>query len=58
MQIKQIKPIHNLTKPLVQLKAINVNFGTQVALENIHLNIYPNSITTIVGPNGGVNLPY
>ncbi|AIK17211.1 zinc ABC transporter ATP-binding protein ZnuC [Glaesserella parasuis] len=53
MQIKQIKPIHNLTKPLVQLKAINVNFGTQVALENIHLNIYPNSITTIVGPNGG-----
>ncbi|QGM80927.1 zinc ABC transporter ATP-binding protein ZnuC [Otariodibacter oris] len=39
--------------PLVKLNNINVAFGSKTILENIALNIYPNSITTIVGPNGG-----
>lgn len=39
--------------PLISLKNINVYFNTQHTLQNIHLDIYPNTITTIVGPNGG-----
>ncbi|MDG6881155.1 Zinc import ATP-binding protein ZnuC [Phocoenobacter uteri] len=39
--------------PLISLKNINVYFNTQHVLQNIHLDIYPNTITTIVGPNGG-----
>ncbi|EXI62035.1 zinc transporter [Mannheimia granulomatis] len=44
-----IKPI----RPLVSLEKIDVSFNDQKALQNINLSIYPNSITTIVGPNGG-----
>ncbi|TCP90132.1 zinc transport system ATP-binding protein [Cricetibacter osteomyelitidis] len=47
MQINAIKI------PLIQLKNINVVFEQKVALQNINLAVYPNSITTIVGPNGG-----
>lgn len=47
MQINAIKV------PLVELKDINVKYGQQVALSHINLIIYPNSIITIVGPNGG-----
>lgn len=50
MQITQIKPIPS---PLVSLENINVTFGEFQALQNIQLKIYPKSITTIVGPNGG-----
>ncbi|MBR0573266.1 MULTISPECIES: zinc ABC transporter ATP-binding protein ZnuC [Pasteurellaceae] len=39
--------------PLISLKNINVYFNAQHILQNIHLDIYPNTITTIVGPNGG-----
>lgn len=39
--------------PLIQLKNISVVFSQKTALQNINLNIYPNSIITIVGPNGG-----
>lgn len=55
MQIKRIKPLTYPPKstPLIRLNSINVRFGEQVVLQNINLNIYPNSITTIVGPNGG-----
>ncbi|MBF0785653.1 zinc ABC transporter ATP-binding protein ZnuC [Muribacter muris] len=55
MQIKQIKPLssHTNATPLVRLDNINVIFGEQPVLQNIDLKIYPNSITTIVGPNGG-----
>lgn len=53
MQIKQIiKPLAP-SEPLVNLSNINVTFGNQTILQNITLNIYPKSITTIVGPNGG-----
>ncbi|RDE86156.1 zinc ABC transporter ATP-binding protein ZnuC [Aggregatibacter kilianii] len=45
--------IHAIKLPLVELKNINVKYGQQVALSNINLTIYPNSIITIVGPNGG-----
>ncbi|MDP8162451.1 zinc ABC transporter ATP-binding protein ZnuC [Pasteurella skyensis] len=44
-----MKPI----EPLVSLKDINIYFNTLHILQDIHLDIYPNSITTIVGPNGG-----
>ena len=47
MQINAIK------LPLVELKNINVKYGQHVALSNINLTVYPNSIITIVGPNGG-----
>ncbi|MBV6540135.1 zinc ABC transporter ATP-binding protein ZnuC [Ursidibacter maritimus] len=53
MNIKQIKPLSNTTEALVTLKAININFGSQSILQNVSLKIYPNTITTIVGPNGG-----
>lgn len=38
---------------LISLENINISFNGQKALQNINLSIYPNSITTIVGPNGG-----
>ena len=41
------------SQPLIQLKNINVVFTQKTALQNINLNIYPTSIITIVGPNGG-----
>ncbi len=55
MQIKQIKPLKSTVSeaPLVTLDAIDVEFSGQNVLQNIHLRLYPNSITTIVGPNGG-----
>lgn len=52
MNILAIHPEDN-PKPLIQLKNINVEFAQKTALCNINLNIYPNSIITIVGPNGG-----
>ncbi len=41
------------TTPLISLRNINVYFNKKHILQNIHLNIYPNTIITIVGPNGG-----
>lgn len=50
-----IHAIHseNKSNPLIQLKNINVEFAQKTALRNINLSIYPHSIITIVGPNGG-----
>ncbi|EIJ70131.1 MULTISPECIES: zinc ABC transporter ATP-binding protein ZnuC [Pasteurellaceae] len=45
--------IHAIKTPLVELKQINVLFGEKIALKNINLTIYPNTVVTIVGPNGG-----
>ncbi|MDU8924276.1 zinc ABC transporter ATP-binding protein ZnuC [Pasteurellaceae bacterium LIM206] len=45
--------INSIGTPLVELKNIQVKFGEKVALQNINLKIYPNSVVTIVGPNGG-----
>lgn len=45
--------INSIKIPLVELKNINVIFQQKTALQDINLCIYPNSITTIVGPNGG-----
>ncbi|VEI45310.1 high-affinity zinc uptake system ATP-binding protein ZnuC [Actinobacillus equuli] len=56
MQIKQLTPVPQPRKkglPLVELQQIEVSFGGQKALQNINLTVYANSITTIVGPNGG-----
>lgn len=55
MQIKQILTHLSPHKhpPLVRLEQIGVTFGEQQILQNINLAIYPNTITTIVGPNGG-----
>lgn len=57
MKIQRIRA-KNLNKtaqntPLIRLENINMTFGEQSVLENINLAIYPKSITTIVGPNGG-----
>lgn len=46
----QIRSIHI---PLVELKNIHVKFEQKHALQNINLTIYPHSVITIVGPNGG-----
>lgn len=54
MQINRIKPmINKAQEPLVHLDNISVTLENQTILQNITLKIYPNSITTIVGPNGG-----
>lgn len=52
MNITAIRNEQN-QQPLIQLKNINVVFAQKTALQDINLNIYPNSIITIVGPNGG-----
>lgn len=51
MQIRSVQ--RDPLSPLIELKNINVAFEQKTALQNINLNIYPNSIITIVGPNGG-----
>lgn len=51
MNITAIRNEQN-QQPLIQLK-ISMWFRTKTALQDINLNIYPNSIITIVGPNGG-----
>ncbi|WP_150538471.1 zinc ABC transporter ATP-binding protein ZnuC [Actinobacillus vicugnae] len=56
MQINHLTPVPQPKKkgtPLVELQQIEVSFGNQKALQNINLTVYANSITTIVGPNGG-----
>lgn len=54
MRITRIKPpLVGSQSPLVQLKNITLTIDNQTILQNISLNIQPNSITTIVGPNGG-----
>ncbi|PJG84519.1 zinc ABC transporter ATP-binding protein ZnuC [Conservatibacter flavescens] len=45
--------VKSIQAPLVQLRDITVEFEQKIALQNINLDIYPNTITTIVGPNGG-----
>ena len=47
--------IHSLyvDKPLIELRNVNVEFAQKTALRDINLKIYPHSIITIVGPNGG-----
>ncbi len=59
MKISSIK-LAQTTKPrnlqgeeLVRLKQIEIDFNGNKALQNINLSIHANSITTIVGPNGG-----
>jgi len=51
MQIRSVQ--RDSLSPLIELKNINMAFEQKTALQNINLNIYPNSIITIVGPNGG-----
>ncbi|STO94167.1 zinc ABC transporter ATP-binding protein [Haemophilus pittmaniae] len=51
MQIHRLNPV--VPMPLIELKQINVIFAEKTALRDINLKIYPNSIITIVGPNGG-----
>lgn len=55
MRIQQIKPLTETksASPLVTLSQISVTFGAQTVLDKINLAIFPRSITTIVGPNGG-----
>lgn len=45
--------INAIKIPLAELRNISVVFGERAALKQINLRIYPNSVTTIVGPNGG-----
>lgn len=56
MQIHSIrmqKQEKNPLNALIRLENISVDFNGNPALEHINLHIYPNTITTIVGPNGG-----
>lgn len=45
--------INSIRIPLIELTDISVVFGQKTALSHINLQIYPNSVITIVGPNGG-----
>ncbi|MGR6980977.1 zinc ABC transporter ATP-binding protein ZnuC [Testudinibacter sp. P27/CKL/0425] len=45
--------IDNQQQPLIELQHISVSFDAKIVLDNINLRLYPNSVTTIVGPNGG-----
>lgn len=40
-------------QPLIELKNIDVTFAQKKVLQNINFRLYPQSIITIVGPNGG-----
>lgn len=59
MQIHQLTPLAEplqkkaLQTPLVSLKNISLVFNGKAVLQHIDVLIYPNTITTIVGPNGG-----
>lgn len=55
MQINAIRVTQqaNSTMPLIELKNITMHFGQKTALQQINMAIYPNTVTTIVGPNGG-----
>lgn len=56
MQITRIQPVDSInhTAPiLARLENIDVILDGNSILENIHLTLHANSITTIVGPNGG-----
>lgn len=44
--------INTIRVPLVELDNISVVFGQKIALQNINLQIFPNTVITIVGPNG------
>ncbi|KAE9525534.1 zinc ABC transporter ATP-binding protein ZnuC [Testudinibacter aquarius] len=44
---------NNKPQALIELKDIGVRFNNKIVLNNINLKLYPNSVTTIVGPNGG-----
>lgn len=56
MHITRLTPVRQppeTPEALVSLKNINVTLENKTILQAITLNIYPNTITTIVGPNGG-----
>lgn len=45
--------IHSIRLPLVELHNISVISAQKTILQQINLQVFPNSIITIVGPNGG-----
>lgn len=52
--LSQPIPTHSKEKEaIIQLSQIDVEFNGKKVLENINLTLYANTITTIVGPNGG-----
>lgn len=56
MKISRIQPLMTPqpnAEPLVRLENINVTLDNNAILHNISLTLQPNTITTIVGPNGG-----
>lgn len=56
MRITRINPINSNAgqpEPLVRLTDITVSLEHKIILQQISLKLYPNTITTIVGPNGG-----
>lgn len=55
MQINAIRVTSHTSQlvPLIELKDVTMCFGEKVALQQINMAIYPNVVTTIVGPNGG-----
>ena len=55
MQINAIRVTSHASQlvPLIELKDVTMCFGEKTALQQINMAIYPNVVTTIVGPNGG-----
>lgn len=41
-----------MTSPLLEVKALSVNFGGLQALHDVYLNLLPNEVVGVIGPNG------
>lgn len=39
-------------KPIIETKDLTIRFGGHVAVDHVHLQIFPNSFKSIIGPNG------
>jgi phospholipid/cholesterol/gamma-HCH transport system ATP-binding protein len=41
-----------MSEPLIELKGVSKSFGSNVVLDRVDLNIYPNEALAIIGPSG------
>ncbi|MFW5990116.1 MAG: ATP-binding cassette domain-containing protein, partial [Campylobacterales bacterium] len=42
-----------MSNPIIEVKEVNLNFNTQVALKNITFCINEGEFVALIGPNGG-----
>ena len=44
--------LDSTTVALLSIKSLSVNFGGLKALDDVHLTVEKNSVTSVIGPNG------